>query len=875
MSPSVAGKSFPDGTGISNVYTFLDRTATSNRLGYWSYFGYDVERHLIAETNANGVVTRYSYCECGALMTQTNAFGTPVHQDIFYNYDLQGNRTFTYLPDVTLVTSFNPLRQLTNSYDGWANRTYAYNDQGLLTNVSNAYGTERATVFDNEDRPLYVTDANGVTVTNSFDLLGRLRTRTYPDQGAEAFGYSAQGLTAYTNQIWATNFFGYDEAGRKVWEANANWETNRYTYDPAGDLMSLTDGKSQTTHWNYDEYGRVTNKLDQTSSVILKYIYDAEDRLTNRWSAAKGNTAYAYDPVGNLTNIAYAASPAVKLQYDPLNRLANMVDASGTNAYTYTAGGQLLTETGPFASNAVTNGYVNRLRVALGLQQPTGWWTNGFGYDAAGRLTNVTSQAGSFRYDLPTRGMLIRKLSLPNSSYITNTYDPVARLLSTSLKKSDNTTLDSATYLYNPAGQRTNFLNAAGTSVAYSYDQIGQLKVADSLVNTEDRGYTYDKAWNLTYRTNNGTLSTFTVDTKNELATVPGGGCTYDSNGNLVLMTNGTSATAYFYDDENRLTVITNGPLSQPPPPQPGPQTGPLALSYGWETEFTYDGLGRLRVRKEYQATSYGYYTLSSTTSYLYDGNRVIQERNASNTPSVSYTRGSDLSGSLEGAGGIGGLLARSSGYSSGNWTNHAYYHADGNGNITAMVDTNQVVVATYRYDPFGNSTVTSGSLAGINVYRFSSKEIHVNSGMYYYLYRFYDPNLQRWINPDPIQELGGLNLYAFTLNNPVGLFDEDGHQPSNIFQIHIPPTPPPYVWRPGTPPPSVTPLPDPNPGMFPISGNRVECPPIKLPPGTNTPPTNAPPSGPPSTNTPPVTNPPPTKKPRVDPPRPKVALLL
>jgi hypothetical protein len=46
--------------------------------------------------------------------------------------------------------------------------------------------------------------------------------------------------------------------------------------------------------------------------------------------------------------------------------------------------------------------------------------------------------------------------------------------------------------------------------------------------------------------------------------------------------------------------------------------------------------------------------------------NRMIQERNASNVPTVSYTRGTDLSGSLEGAGGIGGLLARSSGYSSG-----------------------------------------------------------------------------------------------------------------------------------------------------------------------------------------------------------------
>src|SRR6266567_9637806 len=64
------------------------------------------------------------------------------------------------------------------------------------------------------------------------------------------------------------------------------------------------------------------------------------------------------------------------------------------------AAGQLLTEDGPFASDVVTNTYQNRLRTALSLQQPTGAWTNGFIYDAARRLTNVTSPAGAFGYQL-------------------------------------------------------------------------------------------------------------------------------------------------------------------------------------------------------------------------------------------------------------------------------------------------------------------------------------------------------------------------------------------------------------------------------------------------------------------------------------------
>src|SRR6266481_189134 len=117
-------------------------------------------------------------------------------------------------------------------------------------------------------------------------------------------------------------------------------------------------------------------------------------------------------------------------------------------------------------------------------------------------------------------------------------------------------------------------------------------------------------------------------------------------------------------------------------------------------------------------------------------------------TKNGGYTRGNDLSGSLEGAGGIGGLLARTS-------SGHNYYFCDGNGNITYMLNSSQAMVASYRYDPFGNTISSSGTLASANIYRFSSKEIHANSGMYYYGYRFYDPNLQRWVNRDPINELG------------------------------------------------------------------------------------------------------------------------
>jgi RHS repeat-associated protein len=84
-------------------------------------------------------------------------------------------------------------------------------------------------------------------------------------------------------------------------------------------------------------------------------------------------------------------------------------------------------------------------------------------------------------------------------------------------------------------------------------------------------------------------------------------------------------------------------------------------------------------------------------------------------------------------------------------------------------------MAASYRYDAYGNTVTASGSLAGANVYRFSSKEFLVNSGLSYYGYRFYDPNLQRWLNRDPIGEEGGINLYGFIGNNPANAIDPTG----------------------------------------------------------------------------------------------------
>src|SRR5690242_11168662 len=105
-----------------------------------------------------------------------------------------------------------------------------------------------------------------------------------------------------------------------------------------------------------------------------------------------------------------------------LRQLAQTVDAAGTTKYTYYSGGLLNTEDGPWSSDTMRYTYNNaRFWTGLTLQQPTGSWTNGFLYDAGHRLTNTTSQAGTFvyGYKVGQASSLPIKLALPNSSYIT------------------------------------------------------------------------------------------------------------------------------------------------------------------------------------------------------------------------------------------------------------------------------------------------------------------------------------------------------------------------------------------------------------------------------------------------------------------------
>ena len=94
---------------------------------------------------------------------------------------------------------------------------------------------------------------------------------------------------------------------------------------------------------------------------------------------------------------------------------------------------------------------------------------------------------------------------------------------------------------------------------------------------------------------------------------------------------------------------------------------------------------------------------------------------------------------------------------------------------LFAVFGVDAVTVAQHTYDAFGKTISQSGQLAHMFRFRFSTKYHDAETGLYYYGYRFYSPSLMRWLNRDPIEEEGGLNLYGFCGNCATCNYDRDG----------------------------------------------------------------------------------------------------
>ena len=109
--------------------------------------------------------------------------------------------------------------------------------------------------------------------------------------------------------------------------------------------------------------------------------------------------------------------------------------------------------------------------------------------------------------------------------------------------------------------------------------------------------------------------------------------------------------------------------------------------------------------------------------------------------------------------------------------TNGVHFAAfDGHGNVSGLVNgANGTSSAVYEYGPFGELLRATGPMSRVNPLRFSTKYYDEQTDFLYYGYRYYNPSTGRWLNRDPIGEMGGANLFGFLGNEPVGGIDPFG----------------------------------------------------------------------------------------------------
>ena len=246
----------------------------------------------------------------------------------------------------------------------------------------------------------------------------------------------------------------------------------------------------------------------------------------------------------------------------------------------------------------------------------------------------------------------------------------------------------------------------------------------------------------------NKTTNNFTLKIATSTTTAPTT-LTYDLNGNLISSVTGSAMVSYEWDGADQLVAINSNNISVLTIGTGKTAVSTTSIVPVWRTEFTYDGLGcRVRIVEKTAAGA-----VNSEKRYVWDGMEICEERSASNAETKQYYPQ--------------GVIIAGASY---------YYTRDYLGSIRELVDGSGVVQARYDYDPYGqrsanliaNSTVTSD-------FGFTGFYYHAPSGLNLAPFRAYSALTGRWLNRDPIQEMGGLNLYGYVANNPVNYVDPLG----------------------------------------------------------------------------------------------------
>ena len=726
-------------------------------------------------TYPDSVLPTVAITRNGLLVSET---GKTVASPTLYGYDALGRRTSAKDPRHAQAAAF--------AYDATTGQLTSWTDAAGNATTYTYYANGEA----GAGQVKVATDALGQTRRSAYDLLGRETHQWGSADYPQAYTYTAHGEIA-TLTTWR-------DAGATNFDA-ATW--------PA-------PGGGDVTTWSYQASTGLLSRKQYADGKGTDYAYDQLNRLATRtWAREVSDdpliTAYDYAAAtGELTAVDYSDNtPDVAFTHDRLGRQAAVTDATGTRSFAYdSAKLRLESETLPayFGDRILSRIYQGSgtglvSGRAAGFQLGTSGDLDedhavSYGYDSSGRLNAVASPAGAFAYGYVSDSDLLASVASPAHD-TTYGYEPNRNLRTEVRNRVAGGGADRSRYVYayDEVGQRISRVQSGSAFGTTSYDRFGYntrsevietkrytgTDPEDHLTDPEatalGRLYTFDHLGNrLTSQDGLAATRVYTSNALNQYTgiTNPNHTPAYDEDGNQLVVEDGWR---YQWDAENRLVRARDHDVT--------PVIGSKGLT------FVYDYQSR-RVRKtveEYDGTAW---QVIDDRKFIYDGWNLIAEYRWNLSTSTydltsTFTWGFDLSQTLQGAGGVGGLLAITTGGDS-------YYPTyDANGNVSEYLDDVGVVEAHFQYDPFGCTIAASGSDLERFTHRFSTKYRDAGMELYYYGYRFYNPMLGRWPSRDPISERGGLNLYGMVGNNLAQFYDVLGlFCPKNCLPVG-------HKWKP------------------------------------------------------------------------------
>ena len=612
-------------------------------------------------------------------------------------------------------------------------------------------------------------DSAGVTEYTYLDGFGRPVYSERSDQMSwypvSYKQYDAQGdltrVEFYTN-YWEciSESYAYDQRGNRVMAVNANGDEFLSAYDAHGNLVS-EDGATYPVRYAYDSQDRRiamwTNRSGDDWDET-RWTYDPATGLLTQKRRADGTTVgYAYTPDGLLETTSCSNGHWTRNVYDSSRQIVGVETNAGDSdeivrdvfgnetaaqnavaeyAYALDENGRVTNETVVVGNSVrcLSRAYDRSGRLA-GFAVDGNCAAQNLAYREDGLLESISNAEAIVTYAYAQDGRETGfTVSLANGMTFarTVTRDLFLRELVTDV---ENSIGEDFTYSYDALRRPI-----ARNSDTFAYDERSQV-ISESYRATTANCFSYDNIGNASFAALGSATNLYVANAVNEYVAVLSDGCevatAYDAEGNLTTYGEWT----YGYDAQNRLaTIASNGIL--------------VAMN-------SYDYKGR-RVRMV---------TPDSAYTFVYDGWNVVLELEEGNgtTNRMEYYWGKDISGTLQGAGGIGGLL-----YLKRNGTIFVPIY-DAYGNVMEYRAADGSLVASYAYDAFGRTIAQSGSLADTFRHRHATKFYESETGFYYYGYRHYVPAIARWLTPDPIEEDGGLNLYAFCANNALNRWDALG----------------------------------------------------------------------------------------------------